>query len=82
MIISVTQKHIDKGDQSSRTCPVALALKEAIPEFEFIVTTLGITAYIPDCDESNTSIPTSESINHFIGRFDNYKPVKPFKFKI
>jgi hypothetical protein len=46
MRIEVTQKHIDEGDQQEcATCPVALAVRDALGLTEPPVVVLGLTDY-------------------------------------
>lgn len=75
MIIKVTEKHIYLGQrESADSCPVALAVTEAIK------TEVSIDTDSISLDSWKTSTTLPRSAKRFIRNFDNSKPVKPFNF--
>ena len=80
-LIKVTKQDIKTGVSGCPySCPIANALNKQLnlPEDTYVAvrpTDVGFSySVIPD-------IPLSRSAKRFISRFDNNKPVKPFKFK-
>jgi hypothetical protein len=79
--ITVTAEHIAKGvPESCRHCPVALAIKDALPGIELIAVDdtrvhLGGAA----CD---VKIDLPPAAQHFIEAFDCDDPVEPFSFTV
>ena len=82
MIVEVTRKDIDLGIAKSRhACPVALAVRRATKtprsEFEQVsVTREGV------CHGFVKFTRASRRLRRFIKRFDDQKPVEPFKFRL
>jgi len=77
MIISLQNKHIKKAGRSSKTCPIALAIREKFNDQKLVfVHPEGITI-----TGFKTILPT-RSVVRFINRYDSYLPVKPFNFKL
>lgn len=91
ILVHVTQDHIDKGCKGdSDNCPVALALLNAgvltpvvyapslgpLGGLAGLWPVAGGTAYL------DIAVHMPRSVERFIGRFDDGKPVKPFTFKL
>lgn len=75
MIIHVTDDHIKKGTPNCNThCPIALALKTALPTARITVGLRGATI-------DGESFRHSEIIN-FVRAFDKGQPVEPFSFEL
>lgn len=86
MIISVTQEDIDHGISGDpERCPIALALKKALPAGWTVIIGSGYYARIRIRDSSNwrymTFLPPL-SVMEFTGRFDRLLNVSPFTFEI
>lgn len=78
MKIYVTQEDINNGTPvSAYSCPIALAIKKALPNYTPCVMSDSIKLVSMD---DFSSIANPESVRRFISRFDNSKPVKPFNF--
>lgn len=78
-LIKVTQQCIENGEPNSADyCPVALAIREQT-DYDY-VEVYGKIGEVGDVyyDECNVSFP--RSVERFVKRFDNNKPVKPFNF--
>ena len=74
--VSVTKKHIEMGIRGSFDhCPVALAVKDALPG-EYII------ALITFLQIGRTQINCSNYITLWIRSFDQGNPMHPFKFTI
>ena len=78
MEIKVEQRHIDAGKQCvSDSCPVALAIREAVILSDFAPVQVGRTIFRVGA----TTYNTPKSVTKFIKEFDSYygEP-KPFSF--
>jgi hypothetical protein len=82
MIVKVTQEHIDKGQiGSSRSCPIALALKDTF-KVKFSQVT-GVCLTVGQFPENLVfTIPTPPKIMDFIEAFDLELVVEPFEFEL
>jgi hypothetical protein len=80
--IKVLDYHIKEGKKgSSRSCPIALAVKEIVgPEVTVMVGGDCITILKDLTIHSRVMIPIEASC--FIGKFDFNEPVIPFSFDI
>jgi hypothetical protein len=80
-VISVTQKHINKGIREERdSCPVALALLDN--GFDFVsVDQISIDWRI---NNNAVNVASPRSVARFVTKFDKLgkKAVKPFNFKL
>ena len=80
-LISVTRKHIKEGRRcAGDSCPVSLALQKQLNRDDVHVSSTDVV--IGEFGRKKEVIPLSKSVQEFINRFDNEKPVKPFKFKL
>jgi hypothetical protein len=78
MLVEVTQQDINRGESVAWACPVARALQRVFPcEVEALY---GELAWYFD-DTVYTEIP-SRRVQQFIERFDDGKPVQPFRFRV
>ncbi len=77
-IITVTQKHINKGIQTdAQECPIAKALRTAGLRN---VSVSGMSVYFGKGWKRTAELP--KRARNFIKKFDNEKPVKPFTFRL
>jgi hypothetical protein len=78
--ITVTQEHINKGQQSNcKACPIALAVKEKYTDPEaYILVTGSISVYLPNEGLLIYTLPKKAA--KFIESFDRGLSVKPFSF--
>jgi hypothetical protein len=88
MLINITQKHIDAGEECNcYSCPIALAISEIFPNKE-----IGIVCYDSFLPQKYTLEITEQynkkqyilpSIaNDFINSFDSSIDVEPFSFEL
>jgi hypothetical protein len=77
--IRVTQEDIDRGGEGSHTCPIALAVRRALPELDQPRVCSG-RIYL-DADLIATVMLPAEA-QDFIGRYDNALAVEPFEFEL
>ena len=84
-VISVTQKHINKGHREQRdSCPVALALLgngfDSVSVDEFSID----GRHSDEGDTGFVSFESPRSVARFVRKFDRLgkKAVKPFNFKL
>lgn len=79
--IKVTQQHIERGIAvNCRECPIALAVRDAIPNIYNTVVSVSITIYSPDHHLLGVYTLTDEAMN-FISEFDKGAlVVEPFEF--
>lgn len=82
--IEVTAEHISDGEKAScYTCPVALALKDHLPENQYArVDENTIIFYSVAPHSILKNIRTPDEVVGFIMDFDKYVDVKPFSFAI
>jgi hypothetical protein len=79
LTINVTQKHIDAGEHCEcKSCPVALALKEA--GATDVIVGFGQMAF--SFNGKGYQIPAPHAIADFIYHFDKRSPVSPFTFTL
>lgn len=76
MMIELTEEHINKGEvESGHYCPIALAIKERIPDERVIVgyitSTVGDKSYALD-----------KTASQFIQNFDSGRTVNPIVFSM
>ncbi len=82
IVVKVTRNEIINGvKQKCHLCPIALALRRALPEAN------GVTSYLNSASwydrkgmRWNADLPHAATT--FVVRFDNGEPVQPFEFKI
>lgn len=75
--LSVTQEHIRKGQKEDAcNCPIALALKEALPNWQHVEVDGDIRVTALD---EEFSCDADEQMAAFIERFDEGLAVEPFK---
>lgn len=80
MIISVKQKHIRSGKRKmARSCPVAMALKDARILSPQVCYTL---IYSRLKNGKLKAHRTSRRVKRFINAFDDGRKVKPFNFRL
>ena len=78
----VRAKHIILGKPGcSKNCPIALALKEVLPDNIVMVGPLSIDTKKPK-DRFYTNYDVSGSIIKWIRKFDRHEKVQIFQFKI
>ena len=83
MRIKVTQKNIDKGYRGScDTCPLALALKEAIPTARLVSVGTESIGFTREGQSRWKIIKLPPQARFFVDDFDAGKPVKPFEFDL
>ena len=83
MVIRVTQEDIVSGKRGNcRLCPVALAVKRAMPSAEDVRVLPGLIWFSSTEQDRWTSAMVAESVGDFIFNFDNFgsSKVKPFEF--
>lgn len=77
MKINVTQKHIDSGRVANCfSCPLALALTEALSEPCWV----GLTLWGKVSNETKFNL--QRGVIQFRRNFDDGEPVKPFSFEV
>jgi hypothetical protein len=82
LLIKVTQKHINNGiKELCSQCPVALALKDAIPE-AIIVKAFEYRLVYLTKNKVCYQAPSPNSVRDFINRFDASLSVEPFEFEV
>lgn len=75
------QRHIDAGSRcSSRDCPVALAIAEAVPHGDGDIVSVG--QYTFGMEPSYGDSPLPRAVRDFILRFDGGMEVEPFEFQL
>jgi hypothetical protein len=84
--VSVTAEHIAEGArQDAERCAIALALRDALPDIEYIGVSGESVALWPRTSdpwtEENEIAPPFEVVT-FIKAFDNDLPVEPFTFEL
>ncbi len=80
MLIKVTQDDINTGIKNSyHCCPVSRAVKRQTNS-QLVFTTYRKIILSKDCKKLVFS--ASRSVQRFIKKFDDGKPVKPFNFKL
>ncbi len=83
--VSVTNRHIKAGVFGSCSlCPVALALREALPDYAFAVGWGSFTVCVPgeELGENIARIETPLLARRFIKKFDSLNAVRPFSFYV
>lgn len=75
MKIEVTQKHIDEAGSDCNSCPVALAVKEAVKHDAVEAGQFTITI-------GSLSHETPSRVTRFMDKYDNGESVKPFTFEL
>lgn len=74
MKIEVTEKHIQSGHRGlGSECPIALAIREVIPDTHVFVTHSSITV-------GSLRFPNNYSV--FTRNYDNHREVYPFTFHL
>lgn len=83
MRITVTQKHIDKGDSTPSQCPVALACKDAYTKYKDICV-WGDRICFYNKSGMERRVDSPESVARFVDAFDyqGRKSVAPFEFQL
>jgi hypothetical protein len=78
--VHVTQDDIRDGQAGvCRECPVALAIKRALPGIDVHVSYERVSLGGPRRQEL---LCTPDAVQEFIGRFDSALPVEPFGFTL
>lgn len=82
--INVTAQHIAKGERDScRFCPVAHAIREALPDIELVAVDSAFASLgHPDAWPACREIALPEAATRFIEAFDGGDPVRPFTFDL
>jgi hypothetical protein len=82
MRIAVTADHIARGiPKDPRTCPVALAIRSALPSMKYISVVFSTAFLLRDSmREYEAFLP--EEVVIFVDDFDNGLPVFPFEFEL
>ena len=83
MQIKVTQAHIDSGEHcEANACPVALAVKDVLPEVQSVSVDNFIRLTAADGTFIDFMLP--EVVDAFVVAFDDYGPkrVQPFTFTL
>lgn len=80
--VDVNMHDITDGNQGSCwDCPVALAVRRALPDYTVVVFDDSISLLARKTDEQH-SINISEDVEAFIRSFDNDGDVRPFSFEL
>ena len=74
-LIKVRLEHIERGTDSPFECAVALALREALGDGDVVV-----FEHVIQIGSGERRRPPVRAVR-FIRRFDDGKPVKPFRFR-
>ena len=77
--INVTQKHIDKGESSATSCPIALALLDAGYDRPWVICN---SISFRNKQKEYVYISPTKKTNDFIDRFDDGLIVKPAIFTL
>lgn len=77
MIVQVKQEHIDAGGRSGYTCPVALAIKELLPDRGVYVGRM----YLRFCEDTDWK-PMPPKVQKWIREYDYGMKVEPFEFEM
>jgi hypothetical protein len=78
--VNVTEDDIRDGQAGvCRECPVALAIKRALPGTDVHVSYERVSLGGPRRQEI---LGTPDAVQEFIGRFDSALPVEPFEFDL
>lgn len=78
MHVKVTAEHIRLGEQgSSCRCPIARAIKDALPEPHGAVGVLGRLAFV-----GNSTYKLPQEAQAFVIAFDSDSAVEPFEFDL
>ena len=76
MKIKVEQRHLDKGKAKiAGQCPIALAIKEYLPEFTFV--SIGPFKAFIDIFGYQLVYDLSKNSQEFIHKFDNLEKLEP-----
>lgn len=83
--VNVTAEDIREGGRvDAFCCPVALALRRAVPPHVERVGVTGAYAalWTPDCGHRTTDVLLPDAARAFIDRYDDGHDVEPFTFEI
>lgn len=82
MIVEVTQEDIDNGSPANAGhCPIALAVKRATGARDVVVS-VERSGEIYVHNDKTTVYRHTKASGKFVTKFDEDKPVKPFKFRL
>ena len=83
MKISINKQHIDEAvRRDSHHCMIADALKEAIPEAQYILVDVQSIRYSKKNEQKRYCHLTPLTAQRALVKWDRGKPVKPFSFQL
>lgn len=88
--LKVTQKNIDEGQDGADDCPIALALKDALPAWDEVEVDGNIRlnlmepmdGYLYRHEYLLRNKEQVEKISEFVGKYDGGKKVEPFELEL
>lgn len=80
MIVQVKQEHIDAGGQNGLSCPVALAIRELLPDHGVYVGRVALTVHNGESKQKWRTMPVI--VRRWIANYDSGNIVQPFEFEM